>query len=784
MKQLFLIIIVTLITFNSVANNEVFARITGTIIDRNLKEPVPYATISLSDTEGNIITGTTSEEDGSFIIKKVKSGNYILSIQFIGYKKFSKEIVVQGNSGLMELGTINLDPDVAEMDEVVVVGERSTIEQRIDRKVINVGKDLTTAGASASDIMNNIPSVNVDQDGNIALRGNTNVRILIDGKPTNMNAAQLLKQIPSSSIKKIELITNPSAKYNPEGMSGIINIVLHKNANNGFNGNINTGLTYGENARFNGSLDMNYRQGKLNLYANLGSNFGKRKNINDINLTGRNAKQNLDMLNDNESYLYKIGVDYFLNDNNTFSFYTNQNLFNGGVDATINAIYLNNPSNNFEQFLNLDARNLNATYNFAYKHLFPQEGHEILFEADYNDYDGDEDFAANFSENASFAPYSENVNENRGTLITNIDYSLPIGDKSKFEAGAEARLLNNTQDYDTNNPSAQNSDYDYNRNIYSLYSTFGQSFEKFSYQLGARLESFNIDAEVNGENVFSDDYITLYPSGFFNYTPNDKNSYQVSYSRRIDRPSLGQVSPVREVSTPTITVVGNPNLQPQFTNSVEFNYTRKLKHGSLTGGVFFRNINDNINQLIEEDPSDPASLLISFANFDDTNAYGVELSSNYKFTEWWSANGSFELYQQTQSGIVGTSRVEVDNTVYTARVNNSFTVTENLTLQLFGFYQGPSEELQFKNEDVFFANLGGRYTFLDKKATLSLNFNDVFGTQEYRFSATLPYEQNGLFRSEFQNVYVGFSYRFGGNNAKKLKRKQRDNDETQGGGMF
>ncbi|WP_339812163.1 TonB-dependent receptor [Zunongwangia profunda] len=212
MKQLFLIIILTLSTFNSVANNEVFARITGTIIDRNLKEPVPYATISLSDTEGNIITGTTSEEDGSFIIKKVKSGNYILSIQFIGYKKFSKEIVVQGNSGLMELGTINLDPDVAEMDEVVVVGERSTIEQRIDRKVINVGKDLTTAGASASDIMNNIPSVNVDQDGNIALRGNTNVRILIDGKPTNMNAAQLLKQIPSSSIKKIELITNPSAK--------------------------------------------------------------------------------------------------------------------------------------------------------------------------------------------------------------------------------------------------------------------------------------------------------------------------------------------------------------------------------------------------------------------------------------------------------------------------------------------------------------------------------------------------------------------------------------------
>ena len=783
MKQLFLIIILSFITFNSVANNEPFTRISGTVVDTDLQEPVPYATISLSDAEGNIITGTTSEEDGSFIIKKVKSGNYVLSIQFIGYKKFTKEISVD-RSRFLELGRINLDPDVAEMDEVVVVAERSTIEQRIDRKVINVGKDLTTAGASASDIMNNLPSVNVDQEGNIALRGNSNVRILIDGKPTNMDPAQLLKQIPSSSIKKIELITNPSAKYNPEGMSGIINIVLHKNANNGFNGSLNTGLTYGENARFNGSLDMNYRQGKLNLYANLGSNFGKRKNTNDINLVGRNAKQNLEMLNNTESYLYKIGVDYFLDDNNTFSFYTNQNIYNGGLDATVSAIYLNAPSNDFDQYLDLEFDNLNASYNFAYKHLFAKEGHEILFEADFNDYDGEEDFAANFSNNNRFDPYTENVNENRKNLITNIDYTLPIGEKSKFEAGAEARLLNNEQDYNTNNPLAENSEYNYERNIYSLYSTFGQTFDKFSYQVGARLESFNIDAEVYGENIFNDDYITLYPSGFLNYTPNEKNSYQVSYSRRIDRPSLGQVSPVREVSTPTITVVGNPNLQPQFTNSVEFNYTRKLKNGSLTGGVFFRNINDNINQLIEEDPSDPASLLISFANFDDTNAYGIELSSNYKFTDWWSANGSFELYQQTQSGIVGTSFVEVDNTVYTARVNNSFSVTKDLTLQLFGFYRGPSEELQFNNEDVFFANIGGRYTFLDKKATLSLNFNDVFGTQKYKFSATLPYEQNGYFKSEFQNVYVGFSYRFGGNNGKKLKRKQRDNDEAQGGGMF
>ncbi len=783
MKQLFLIILLAFTTISASAKNEPFAKISGKVMDSELEEPVPYATISLKDLEGKLITGTTSGEDGSFIIKKVKSGTYTLKVQFIGYKEFSRKIVVE-KSGTMALGIIKIDPSISKMDEVTVVAERSTIEQRIDRKVINVGKDLTTSGASASDIMNNLPSVNMDQDGNIALRGNSNVRILIDGKPTNMDPAQLLKQIPSSSIKKIELITNPSAKYNPEGMSGIINIVLHKNTNNGFNGSLNTGLTYGENARFNGSIDLNYRQGKFNMYANLGTNLGKRHNQNDLNQTGRNAKQEIDIYNDNNSYLYKVGIDYFLDDNNTLSFYTNQNIFNGGPEANIKAIYTNNPSASFNQKLNMDMERLNATYNFAYKHLFKKEGHEILFEADYNDFGGDEDLRVDFDENAPYDPYTETVDEDRNTLITNIDYTLPIGEKSKFEAGAEARILNNDQDYNTNNPLSQSSDYNYDRNIYSLYSTFGQSFEKFSYQIGARLENFNIDAEVNGQKVFNDDYLTLYPSGFFNYTPNEKNSYQVSYSRRIDRPSLGQVSPVREVSTPTITVVGNPDLQPQFTNSVEFNYTRKLEKGSVTGGIFYRNINDNINQVINEDPNDPSSLIITFGNFEDSNSYGFELSANYKFTDWWSANGSFELYQQSQKGVIGTDFVEVDNTVYTTRMNNNFSVNDNLTLQLFAFYQGPSEDLQFKNEDVFFANIGGRYSFLDKKATVSLNFNDVFGTQEYKFSATRPYKQNGFFKSEFQNVYVGFSYRFGGNNAKKLKRKQRNNDETQGGGMF
>lgn len=328
MKQLILCLFLSFLSIAS-AKTDPNGNVSGTIMDAELQEAIPYATIIINNAEGELVTGITSAEDGSFIVENLKAGTYELKVQFIGYKTFRRDIVIEQRRTNIEIGVLYLEPDVAMLDETLVVAERTTIEQRVDRKVINIGKDLMTTGASASEIMVNIPSVNVDQDGNISLRGNSNVRILVDGKPTNMDPAQLLKQIPSTSIKSIELITNPSAKYNPEGMSGIINIVLHKNATNGFNGNLNTGLTYGENLRFNGSLDMNYRNGKFNFFGNLGSNFGDRENGGTIFLPESQSLQEFEVENRNNSYLYKIGVDFYLDDNNTFSIYTNQNLYDG-----------------------------------------------------------------------------------------------------------------------------------------------------------------------------------------------------------------------------------------------------------------------------------------------------------------------------------------------------------------------------------------------------------------------------------------------------------------------
>ena len=271
MRKLFALCTALLLSIQGVqANtiNEVFkdGQITGTVIDDALDAPLPYVNIVVNKSDGTLLTGGITDDNGKFKVDKIPEGTYTAVIQFIGFKKESRPFTITRKDSKINLGEIRLYEEATGLDEVTVVAEVSTIQQKVDRKVINVGKDLTTSGPTASDIMNNLPSVNVDQQtGDISLRGNQNVQVMVDGKLSNIPAAQLLRQIPSTSIKQIELITNPSAKYNPEGMSGIIHIILHKNINIGFNGNLNVGLAYQDEPKFNSSIDANYRNGKFNF---------------------------------------------------------------------------------------------------------------------------------------------------------------------------------------------------------------------------------------------------------------------------------------------------------------------------------------------------------------------------------------------------------------------------------------------------------------------------------------------------------------------------------------
>ncbi|MGB5227413.1 MAG: TonB-dependent receptor [Eudoraea sp.] len=786
----------------------VLGSISGRVIDNVQKQPVSYAAIVIKRaTDNTTITGGITNEDGTFQIKKLPEGSYIVEVQFIGFKTHTRQITLSKNNRNPDLGIISLEIEAEELSGVEVVAERTTIEQRIDRKVVNVGKDLTTAGATASDIMNNIPSVNVDQQtGQLTMRGNSNVRVMIDGKLSNVPVAQLLRQIPSTSIKSIELITNPSAKYNPDGMSGIINIILHKNSNNGFNGNLNTGLTVGQEAKFNSSIDLNYRNGKVNVYGNYGNNIGKYVNDGYIYRIDENSEQLFDFLDNRKSNLFKIGVDFYLNDKNTISVFTNQNYFDGKSEGQTQVTYFDDPLLNMNQIFNNKNENHSQQYNFDYKLEFKKEGHNIELEADYNKFTDEEIADFKSTGNTLFPDYLDFVNTKRDQTIVNLDYVNPLDSISKLEVGLEARIFETNVDYsstglsftpDGSLISTPDTDFVYGMDIYSAYASFGQNYDKWGYQVGLRVEDVEVKADTNQIRAFTDKYTELYPSGFVTYSPTEKNQFQLSYSRRVDRPGLTQVNPIREWSTPLLSSYGNPTLVPQFTNSFEINYTRRLKNGSITTGLFYRSIKDEINRAVYIDRLDLNKLILTFDNFDDTSAYGIEVSGNYKLTKWWSFNASFDLYSQTQRGIteslqtdnntateddIITQEVEVENTAWNFRMNNSFKATKNLTFQLFGFYRGQNRTIQFDVEPMYFVNLGARYNFAQGKGTFSVNFNDVFNTMRFAFNGDQPFDQVGEFNWESQTIFAGISYRFGSGKNKAAKRKRRDSNTKQGGG--
>lgn len=814
MKQL--LILFTLLTcISSIAQpnspTENPGKITGTVIDKNLQQPIPYVTVAIKTMDGAIITGGVTDDNGNFVIEDIPEGKIIVSIQFIGYKTFETEIEISRGNRKVDFGNILLEEDIAALDEVTVVAERTTIVQKLDRKVINIGEDLITSGPTAADIMNKLPSVSVDpQSGDVALRGNDNVQVMVDGKLSNVPAAQLLKQIPSTSIKQIELITNPSAKYNPDGMSGIINIVLHKNVNIGFNGDVSVGLTYEENAKFNAGLNLNYRNGKFNLYGNFSNNVSKGRSTGNIYRPEDNSEMFLDMLDSGKSNLFKVGLDYYLNDKNTISIFTNQNLWDGSTDGDTDVIYYDFMAlDQTQNFIN-NNENLSSQYNFNYKLEFATEGHTLEFEADYNDFDGDQTGSYTFTGASPIGNYTDGFDTTRDRLDLNLDYVNPLTEDSKLEAGLEARYFDTEINYSSTGESfnsngelipTPSTDFVYSRDIYSAYATYGNTIDKWSYQIGARLESVEEIADTNAVRSFTNDYVQVYPSGYLTYSPSEKNQFQISYSRRVDRPGLDQINPIKEFSTAFVSAYGNTNLQPQFTNSMELNYTRNFEKGSITTGLFYRIINDEINRVLFIDRTDFNKVILSYDNFDTTSSYGLEISGSYNLFKWWSFNASFDFYNQTQTGIVESldttgelppteddiivSEYEVDNVAWNLRMFNNFKVTKELALSAFGMYRGEARTLQFNIDPMYMVNLGANYSLWEGQGTVSINYNDIFDTMKFGFEGELPYEQVGEFNWESNTVYIGLSYRFGGGKYRAKSRKRRDDAEKSGsGGLF
>jgi iron complex outermembrane receptor protein len=821
-KLITLCALVLLIVQSNYANNFITSNdlvdgsISGKVIDESLDVPLPYVNIIIKNEKGEIVTGSITQEDGTFEITKIPEGKITVTAQYIGYKAIVKELTITRKNRKFDLGELRLEEEAASLDEVTVVAETSTIQQKVDRKVINIGKDLAASG-TASELMVGIPSVSVDaQTGDISLRGNQNVRVMVDGKLSNIPTAQLLKQIPSSAIKSVELITNPSAKYDPDGMSGIINIVLHKNTMVGFNGSLATNFSYELQPKFNSNLSMNYRNGLFNFYGNYSNNISKNANYGFVDRVDQDILQEVDILDSRKSHVFKVGVDYYLNEKNTISVFANRNLFDGGTTGGTDIFYADNTEQN--QGFDSAGDNVSEQYNFNYSLDFNKEGRNLELEVDHNMYDGDTYTDNLFAGNASSirTNFFEDTHTERNRTSINLDYVDPLSETSKLEFGLQARLFDNITDYESDGRS-QNEDgdyipsltyFDYSRDIYSAYVNYSKKINKWNIQLGLRAETVNVETlaketdlttNVTTDIPFDNDYVQVYPSAFITYNASEKNSFQLSYSRRIDRPGVGQVNPLPEFNTPLISKFGNQDLLPQFTNSFETNYTRNLERGSITAGIFYRRINDEISTVVLVDRADFNRLILTDDNFNNTSSYGFEVSSSYRPTNWWSLNASFDLYSQTQKSIserltapadiateddIVLETVSVDNVAYNFRIFNNFRVSKSLSFTAFGFYRGTNESIQFDVKSMKFVNLGMRYTFLEGKATFSFNYNDVFNTMKFQADAYRPFRQNVEFNWESNIWSVGLNYRFGGGKYRAKSRKQRDNDEKEGGGIF
>lgn len=770
--------------------NDKAGKITGKIQDAG-GHAIPYASIEIY-TKGEtqeLISGGMSAEDGSFMIENIEYGTYELVVTAVGFTDKIQEIKVE--NPVTDVGLVIMGSDVVTLEGAEIRAETSQYRTEIDKRVVDVGKDLVSAGADAAAVLNNIPSVSVDQQtGELSLRGNENVKVMVDGKPSNIPAAQLLKQLPSDAIAKVEIITNPSAKYEPEGNSGIINIITHKTKRKGYNGGVNLGFTHGDQSRYNASFNANVNTGNFNFFGNYNANLGKNRFHGTVENYDTGLDQYFDIVDENQSQVFKVGFDWFISEKSALTVYTNQFFYK--IDGVADADVLNTSNNIFYNNFNDSKGNYrNQDYSLNFKQDFGKEDHHIVLDAIYSTSDNDDtrNYFNTFPQNMEFTELRDGENTNKRI---NLDYTNQIIDGGKIEAGLQFRRENNqnrmvsgqelTLPEDNSITFTPDIDFDFTRDIYSAYLNYGQTFGKFGAQVGVRAERVEENADYvvapTGAGLYTNDYTEFYPSAFLTYDVTERGQILLNYSRRVDRPSIGQITPVPEWSTSTMLSEGNPELKPQFTNSYELGYLQRFKGGSIHTTMFYRKVNDMIFRSLERNPYDSVVINQRWINYDDSESYGLEISANYKPLKWWNFNASFDVFANK----FYLDNEEITGTPWNFRINNNFTVVKNLSIQNFFMYRGPFKFIQGEMQPMWRIDLGARYSFMNGKAALTARVSDIFKTFHAEAHINNPDRGVGKFHWESNTLYVGFTYNFGGD-VRKRNIQQETNQSAPGGGI-
>lgn len=755
----------------------------GALIEQSSGEPLPFATVILfSQQDSNMVSNDLTDLDGKFTLL-VPPGDYYAVLQFIGFSdKAIPNIVVATGQENVNLGEILMASDATVLEEIEVTAERSQMEFKLDRRVFNVAKDLTNGGNSAADILDNVPSVSVDPEGNVSLRGSQGVRILINGKPSGMLSAgdtKALLRMQGDIIESIEVITNPSARYEAEGEAGIINIILKKNQEKGVNGSF--GATVGYPQNYGLSYSLNYRKKDFNFFSNFGVDYRKspgggeatQRFFENGNLT-EFYSTTTDRTRASTSGYLQMGTDWIMNPQNII---TGSLLYRAGRGDNNSMVTYRDFDGN-ENITNLTLRDIaetedshNLEASISYKKTFEQKDREwtmvlkyILDDdtelADYEQIDNDSPIR--------LLQLSSNTEDERNFLFQT-DYVYPIGDKSKVEGGMRMALRtvnNNFQVQQNDNGTFEvlpgfDDELLYTEDIYAAYLIGAHEFGAFSAQVGLRAELSDITASLlKSEQSNDQDYLNLFPSASLAYKFSTTKQLQVSYSRRLSRPYFRRLLPFSNFNNPRNINTGNPNLRPEFTDAFEMGFLQYLTNGSLLSSVYYRHTTGVIERLILAGEEEGTTLIFP-VNLSARNAYGLEFNLSYQILKGWDLNTDLNFYREQVNGQFQERDYSSDTYTWRGRINNKFKVSDLLQIQASFRYNAPQNTTQGRRLSSYALDVAAALDVLNGKGTLTLSGRDLFNTRIRRSEINLPdYQEESFFQwRQTRQVIMTFSYR-------------------------
>ena len=810
MKRLLLtllIVITTCTVFAQRPNNSqniTKIKISGNITDSETAEPLEYATISLvNERFPNRIQGGITNGNGNFDIE-IFPGKYNITLEYIGFQKVTLENKIIRVTTL--LGDFKLNINSESLNEVELIGERTEVEIRLDKRIYNVGKDITVRGGSVTDVMDNIPAVSVDVEGNISLRGNDNVRILINGKPSGLvglSGSAALRQLPAESIEKVEVVTSPSARYEASGTAGIINIILKKDELIGFNATFiaNTGIP----EYLGSTATLNWRTKKLNVFStttykdqkSLGGGVFNNEYFNgDLPSSFANETRDYDRIRKN--YFINLGAEYYINDKTslTISGFVRDSNNTSDANTEIDDLNVNGDILSSVDRLQEEAEEDNSsqfTANFTKK--FNDDGHELVAEIQLQK--SAEDEFANISN-------SDSPSETAGTLesqtrnLFQLDYVWPIDKNTQFEFGYRGDFSSQENDYeiaikgngrfiiDTNLSNVLL----FEQNINALYTQYGKKINKFSYILGLRIEKTNIVINQKTTNDFKEKkYTNFFPTVNLSYEFSEEENITLGFSRRIRRPRSWSLNPFPSRSSVTFFRQGNPDLDPSYSSTFDFGYLKRWEKFTLNGSAYYQKATQVITRITEatgevvrvsEDPIiEIPSLRATSINLAENNRLGTEFTLTFTPSRKFRLSGNFNIFNSETIGTYNNQVFDAEIVSWFARINSNITLPKGWTAQLRGFYRGPNATAQSKSKGLFVLSGAINKDVLNKKGTLSFNASDLLNSRFYRNTTTTKLFTN---YSEFQwrrpSYVMTFTYKI---NERKNQRRKRGQNYGDGG---